>query len=594
MKSVREFLSSVDIDNLASLISAVDHISEANISFKHLVKISFLRNFTIEGIEPYLKYHLFLSGIEPSFFWGNYNTIHQEVLDAHSHLYHNKPDLIILSLMLENMDLECHNPDWSAEKIKNELLGLFDLVASKNSALIAVNTFISPFYSELGISSFSSVLNLTNEIASLNKSIKNYVHEHSSQFFIIDWERFIRILGQEKSIDYRYWYMAKVPFKKDFLNLYALELTKIVKALKGLNKKCLVLDCDNTLWGGVIGEDELQGIKLDRNEYPGKVFYEFQKSVLHLVRRGALVALCSKNNEEDVMNVLDNHPHCLLKRSHLVSWRINWDNKIDNLISLADELNVGIDSFVFIDDDSSECQMVQHYLPEVTVLQVPQKLYLYPQLLFKEAFFDTLHISAEDKKRTAMYQAEIKRKQTLKHVDNLDDWLKSLELIAAIHPIKKDEIARVAQLTQKTNQFNLTTRRYSEQDIRLYCENPSWKIYTLAVKDKFGDYGLTGVLIIKTEDKKGIIDTFLMSCRILGKRLEDVFLNYAINQLEAKKNIIQWSAGYIPAKKNQQVENFWDDIGFTYMNTENGTKIYSLKKGGLKTKEITFVKIIGD
>ena len=223
------------------------------------------------------------------------------------------------------------------------------------------------------------------------------MRQHRAQFFLVDFERIIRLLGEEKTIDYRFWYTSKALFKKDFLNAYAQEIVKIAKALKGRTKKCLVLDCDNTLWGGIIGEDGISGIKLDKHIYPDKLYYEFQQNVINLHERGIIIALCSKNNEEDVWEILDNHPSCLLKRRHVAAWRINWDDKSSNIKSIANELNLGIDSFVFVDDSPLECELVKKMLPDVTVLQVPQKLYTYPKILLHDGWFDTLHISEEDK-----------------------------------------------------------------------------------------------------------------------------------------------------------------------------------------------------
>jgi FkbH-like protein len=592
MKLIREYLSAIDVDNLASLLSGVNHVSSADASFKTSVNINFLRNFTVEGIEPYLKYYLFMSDIRPKITFGNYDTVRQDVLDESSHLHASSPDIAILSLILEQLDPECINNGWSAEKVKNEIPELFNLTASRTNALIAVNTFVPPFYSKSGIASSSALSDQGEQIAGLNKLIKDYVKKHSNQFFLIDWERLVRVLGEDKSIDYRYWYMSRSRFKKDFLKLYANEIAKIIKALKGHTKKCLVLDCDNTLWGGVVGEDGLHGIKLDRNDYPGKIYYDFQMSVLHLIERGALVTLCSKNNEDDVWDVLDNHPSGLIKRNYLSGWRINWENKVDNITSLADELNIGIDSMVFVDDDPSECEMIRRYLPEVTVLQVPGKLYNYPHLLFKEGLFDALYLSKEDRERPAMYQAEARRKREKVRFANLENYLASLELKATISPVKSHEIPRVAQLTQKTNQFNLTTRRYSEKDVTVFSNDPGCAVYTLSARDKYGDYGLTGVLIAKNENGKGIIDSLLLSCRILGRKLEVALVTYCIRKIEEEWDIAHWNAKYIPTVKNKQTADFWNKIGFTQVKNTSESKSYFLKNGALKKEDISFIEVI--
>ncbi len=387
-----------------------------------------------------------------------------------------------------------------------------------------MNTFVPPYYSDFGISSAKDLSSHHNEVLQLNQLIREYVLSNSARFVLVDWERFVRLLGAGESMDYRFWYMSKAPFKKAFLDLYALELVKMARALKGKSKKCLILDCDNTLWGGVIGEDGLQGIKLDRHSYPGNIFYEFQKSILRLHDRGVLIALCSKNNEQDVWDVLEGHPDCLLKREHLSAWRVNWSDKASNISDLAAELNLGLDSFVFVDDNPVECGLIQDMLPEVTVLQVPDKLYTYPQLLKCDGLFDTLSFSTEDRQRSQMYRDESNRKHEQAKFETLDQYLASLSLSIKVHPAKEDEVPRVAQLTQKTNQFNLTTRRYSEAKISGLSKDPEWTVMSLFVRDKFGESGLTGVLIAHKDGDVGIIDSLLMSCRILGRNIEKAFV----------------------------------------------------------------------
>jgi FkbH-like protein len=577
--------------SLATIIDTVSKIEKSNYQFEYSVQVNFLRNFTIEGIEPFLKFHLYKASIQPRVIFGSYDNVQQETLDNSSHLYQSQPDIIVLSLVLEQLALDINILGWTADNVIKDIENLFVTIASKNKALIVVNTFIPPFVSEFGITNVPNVANKVFEITKINQFIKAFVKENSSQFFLVDWERFVRILGEEQSMDYRFWYMSKAPFKKSFLNLYALEIVKIVKALKGKSKKCLVLDCDNTLWGGIIGEDGLHGIKLDRNIYPGKIYYEFQESVINLYKRGVLIALCSKNNEEDVWEVFEEHPHCLLKRSQIAKSRINWNDKVSNIKSLAKELNLGLDSFVFVDDNPSECEMVKKLLPEVTVFRVPEKLYTYPQLLLKDGLFDTLSISTEDTVRTQMYQAEKFRREEESKFENLEEYLASLELVATIHEVKKEEIPRVAQLTQKTNQFNLTTRRYSENQINSFVASQLSAVFSLSVKDKFGDLGLTGILIAIKEKDKGIIDSLLLSCRILGRKLEIAFVNYCLMKLEKQWKISYWETEFIPTKKNQQTANFWNKLDFKELENNNGHKRYLLKVKERKHQIIPFIFI---
>jgi len=573
---LKGIISGASPDKLLSLLSAVNLADSQSQYLELTAHIYFLRNYTIEGIEPFLKYHLYKAEIRPIINYSGYDTIRQELMDTNSGLQSDKPDIIVLSLVLDQLEKYYNSPRWSADYLLKRLLELFELTAETvKQGVIAINTFIPSFYIPQGIA-FNHLSDIDGEIYNINLYLRKFVKDHMSRFYCIDWERLLRILGEKQSMDYRFLYMSKAPFKNDFLNLYAQEIAKLARALKGRVKKCLVLDCDNTLWGGIIGEDGLHGLKLDPNEYPGNVFYDFQRSVLWLYERGVLVALCSKNNEEDVWEVLDNNPHCLIKRSHIAAWRINWNHKTQNIVSLAEELNLGLESFVFVDDSPAECEIISKSLPSVTVLQVPGKIYLYPQLLLKEGLFDTLYLSEEDRQRTPMYQQEKSRTSEKIKFNNLDDYLTSLEMIAMISLVKPHEIGRVAQLTQKTNQFNLTTRRYSEPDIETFIRCHYSAVFRLSVKDKFGEQGLTGVFIVRKEEETGYIDTLLLSCRILGRELEMVFVNYCMNFLEKQWNLKSWIAEFIPTKKNEQVSDFWEKIGF-YKTIENErNKQYSL------------------
>jgi FkbH-like protein len=392
-------------------------------------------------------------------------------------------------------------------------------------------------------------------------------------------------------MDYRFWYMSKAPFKQSFLNLYALEVFKIVRALKGKIKKCLLLDCDNTLWGGVVGEDGISGISLDRHSYPGNVYYDFHKQILRLHDRGVLIALVSKNNEEDVWEILERHSDCLIKRKHLSAWRVNWNDKAENIRSIAAELNLGIDSFVFVDDSPVECDLVRGLLPDVSVIQVPSKLYLLPGVLARDGLFDTLVLSAEDRIRSAMYQAETLRKQAEGTFTTLEEYLTTLGLEATIHLARLDDLARIAQLTQKTNQFNLTTRRYSVAQIEAFHHSSNAAVFSLNVSDRFGDSGLTGVLIALREGTVGKIDTFLLSCRVLGRNLETVFLDRCLVMLQKCWGVSKWFAEYIPSPKNGQTADFYSRVGFTVIQEDSAVKVYQSNSDQRQSLEISYISV---
>lgn len=539
-------------------------------------RLGFLRNITIEGIEPYLRYRLLADGFRPHIAYSGFGSLKQDLLESNSPLRSNKIDLMVTALMLEELDPAFGLPRWTAERALEELHNIFIDLEESDAPVIALNTFLLPLYPETGIGISRDVQDITSEVEKLNRFVYEWVRERSHRFCVIDWNRFARRVGEASSRDYRYWYLSKSPFKREFLDQFAVDLRTIVRSVNGMSKKCLVLDCDNTLWGGVIGEAGIDGIQLDGHDYPGRIYYDFQKTVLQLVERGVLVTLCSKNNEQDVFDVLDNHPWCLLKRQHLSGYRVNWIDKAANISSLAAELNLGLDSFVFVDDNPRELTLIKQLLPQVTVLQVPEKLYQYPGLLMRDALFDTIYSANEDKLRTTFYQTEGLRRTEKQQHASLESYLISLEQKAEIHAATAGEIERIAQLTQKTNQFNLTTRRYSSYEIQQFVESADSRVYTLTASDKFGSLGLIGVFIARRQNDKAIIDNLLLSCRALGRQLEIAFTIECMTKLADEWQLSEWVAEYIASEKNAQVANFWSNIGFANMSEENGESWFRL------------------
>lgn len=579
-------LKTASLSEILGFVNAAESVAQAE---GIEVRVSFLRNFTVEGIEPFLKYHFLKSGLRLSGTFGNYNMLRQEVLDPGSHIYTHTPEIIVSALHLDSYLPDAGQAGWQATGVMEELASLFNELAGKTSALVAVNTFVPPFYADLGIASVADHPNHYDQVLELNQMVREFVRSRPSRFVLMDWERFARLLGEEESMDYRFWFMSKAPFKKGFLNLYALELAKVARALKGRAKKCLVLDCDNTLWGGIVGENGPKGISLDRHAYPGNAFREFQKGVLRLRERGVLIALCSKNNEEDVWEVLDGHPDCLIRREHLSAWRVNWQDKASNLRSLAQELNLGLDSFVFVDDSPVECGLIRDLVPEVAVLQVPQKLYNFHFLLEQAGLFDTLTLSAEDRQRSQMYRTEAQRKEEQARFETLEQYLESLCISITVHEARADEIPRVAQLTQKTNQFNLTTRRYSEPQVAEFAASPDWGVVTLSAMDRFGEQGLTGVLIAHKHPNGPRIDTLLLSCRILGRNIEVAFVLKALELLEKSWGNGSWLAEYLLTPKNRQVADFWPALGFKKVAGQDGQ--YQLPDGCSRRERIPYIAV---
>jgi len=357
------------------------------------------------------------------------------------------------------------------------------------------------------------------------------------------------------------YYRGSFGLSESFLPEAADEYMGYVKALKNLTRKCIVLDLDNTLWGGIIGEDGFEGIQLGKDP-PGNAFVDFQRLLLSYYNRGIILAINSKNNYDDAIKVIKRHPHMVLREKHFAAMRINWQNKVENMIELAKEINIGLDSMVFIDENPHEREQVRQVLPQVLVVEMSSSPYLYRQALENINDFNILVFTEEDKMRGEMYYASRMRSELQKSVVSLEDFLTSLEMKAIIRQADDFSLPRVTSLVNKTNQFNLTTRRYTASKIKkVKDEKNKFNLYTLQVIDKFGDEGIVGVAIVRKEPQTWIIDSFLMSCRVIGRKLETAFLAAIV--ADAKEKGVSTIVGeYVATKKNEPAKSFYPDHRF--------------------------------
>jgi FkbH-like protein len=392
---------------------------------------------------------------------------------------------------------------------------------------------------------------------------------------VINTSRFFDGFAVDQLIDRKYYYLSKMILNPILAKPFQSWFDTQLKAINGQRKKCLVIDLDNTFWGGILGEDGLEGIKLG-NDYPGNCFLDFQKQLKELQRGGTLLAICSKNNEDEVWDAFDNHPDIVLKKNDFVSARINWSDKAGNLQEIAEELNIGLDSLVFIDDNPAEREIVKQLVPEVTVPDFPEKIYLLPHFFQQvcSKYFLAYQLTNEDLAKTDQYKANFQRTQTSRSFASITEYLRSLNTVIKIDKANSFNVPRISQLTQKTNQFNLTTRRYTEDEIARRNTNSSL-VFCASVSDRFGDSGITGVGIIDLHNGEASIDSYLLSCRILGREIESVLLKTVLNFL-FEKGQRTISATYIPSSKNRQTENFYEKLGFIAEADAAGAKRYRL------------------
>ena len=542
------------------------------------LNVAIIRNVTIEPIETYLKYFAYETGFNAKVRFGDYDNIFQEAVAGQSEIITNELDYILIFAQLETLSssLVCDftslsKDDIESEKsrIKNYISSVLNGIRKQINAVILWHSFELPHHPALGILDSQMADGQSEVIIELNRIARNLLKE-TGNAYLVDMNQSIARLGIKEFYDKRYWHIAKSPYSRLAIAEIAKEDFKFIRALKGKNKKCVVLDCDNVLWGGIIGEDGLTGISIGKN-YPGSLYCEFQKEVLNLYNKGILVALCSKNNREDVWEVFQNHPDMVLKEEHIATDQINWEDKATNLRRIAQHLNIGLDSLVFVDDSDFEINLIQQVLSEVTVIHLPKERAVdYKDILASCGLFDTLVFSAEDKKRGAMYKAEAERKKLVAQAIDLKSYYKSLEMVATINLADDFSKPRIAQLTQKTNQFNLTTKRYSETDINKFAESQYSDVLYLKLKDRFGDMGIVGVCILVYENNTAVFDAFLLSCRSLGRKVEDVFLGECLRLCQLR-NIKVATGQYFPTAKNMQVEEFFQKRGFKVME-KNETK----------------------
>jgi len=574
VKVEQSYLAYVALSNLTADVQGLGFNS---------YRIAILRNFTIEPLIPVIKGEAIRYGLAPDIYISDFDAIAESVMNESSDLYKKNPDIIIIAQWGEGVSpaLSSRFIGLSKEEVDNEVSRIvsttkswFSEIRKKSNAPVLINNFISNGIATLGILDYQSDAYQKHTLSRLNK----YLLEMSKDFSDIYWVDLCSLfsqIGYTNSVNEHTWQTARAPISKNALLQTGLEFTKYIRALNGKARKCLVLDCDNTLWGGVIGEDGLDGIRLG-NDYPGSAFINFQQECLNLYNRGIILALCSKNNETDALEVFRKHEYSILKEHHFSTWQINWDDKAKNLCRIAEDLNIGIDSLVFVDDNSFECQWVLKQLPQVEVINLSKEPFNYRNELMSFGFFDTLTFSGEDKKRSQMYVSDNQRKVLLKSASSYEDYLNELFLEAEIGRANKDNLSRISQLTQKTNQFNLTTRRYTEGDIDRFLNSNDMDVYYLKLKDRISDLGLIGVAIVKYKNSLAYIDSFMMSCRALGRGAEDVLMSIII-QRARKLGCNNLIGTYIETNKNIQVSNFFDKQKFIFIEKIDNVTTWNLK-----------------
>ncbi len=521
------------------------------------MKLALLSNVTVDLLTGMLQQNaeLYLS---PGF-----DTWQQELINPASGLYSFKPDAVVV-LLHANAYAETWNDREKGGQTIDEWFGAIQAVTAN---LPGVPVLVSSI-------DISNVTCRFGAEVRLEAYFENYLiervqelHSNGSNVYVLPVNEAIADLGRKDFYSPKMWYVGSMPYSMKGMAAIAELITRYTSVTKGAKKKCIAVDLDNTLWGGVIGEDGVNGIVLANNK-EGARYKDTQRILKKMKEQGVMVAILSKNNVEDVEPVFK-HPDMVLQHEDLVAEVINWEPKTVNIRQLAINLNIGLDSFVFLDDNPAERERMKAECPEVAVIDFPKDTSQLPTVVAKvyDEYFLSLEVTSEDTKKTAMYRSEAMRKTEMSTAVSMEDFLKKLEMTMDIHFMKPEEEKRVTQLTNKTNQFNVTTKRYSEEEIHALATADNSDIITVHMADKFGDQGLVAVLILKYEKEFAEIDTYLMSCRVMGRNAENEMMA-RIKELLRQKGIATVKAAYIKTAKNAPVVDLFEKMGFENISGE--------------------------
>lgn len=558
-------------------------------------RIAILGGSTTADIKDMLELFLLHAGIRPEFYESEYNKFYEDAVFGNPQLDAFQPEIILVWTSFVNL---IHLPEVgdsheiAAGKLEEEyqrFVRVWEGLTGRYAAIIIQNNLEFPYMSPLG--NLDGVLpqGWRRYVNALNEKFAQYAAAHGN-FYLHDLQGLAGKIGIEKFSNRFQYYGYKFAVSYDAVPETAASLARIIGAVLGRSRKCLVLDLDNTLWGGVIGDDGIEGIQLGHETPTGEAYMEFQQYVRGLKQRGVILAVASKN-EADIARSGFQYPDSVLKADDFAAFYANWQPKDVNIRAMARELNIGLDSLVFIDDNPAEREIVRQSLPEVAVPEVDvSDVFSYIRAIEGNGYFEAASLSADDFARSAAYIANSKRAQLENAAASYEDYLISLEMEAEIAPFKSLYYDRITQLTNKTNQFNLTTRRCTQAEIEVMAEGQEYITLYGRLSDRFGDNGLVTVVAGKQQGDNLEIILWLMSCRVLQRGMEYAMLD-ALVAAAKEKGICTITGVYIPTKKNPMVAKLYSDFGFQQVSAEeNGTTIWQLSVKDYKNKG-RFIKL---
>lgn len=556
-------------------------------------RVAFARSFTVEPVVPLLEAAMRLHGVRLDVRVGDFNTYAQDLLDPESGLYAHGSDVVVLAVQTRDVAPDLWHgfaglDETAAGQVVDRVvegyrswIGAF---RSRSQASLVLHNLEVPVEPELGVLDVQRARGQAEVLRDLNRRLVALAAEWPG-VHVLDYDGLVSRHGRVLWHDERKWLTARMPIAADCLWPMAAEYLRFLLPLAGRVAKALVVDLDDTLWGGVLGEDGPDGVRLD-GEYPGAAFLALQRAILGLRARGVVLAVASKNDHADAMGVLEGHPAMLLRPEHFAAVRINWNDKADSLREIARELNVGLDALAFLDDSPAERERIRQELPEVTVIDLPADPMGYAGALRRCPVLERLSLSDEDRARSRYYAEQRERAELQRTVTSVEDYLRSLRMEMEMCELRTASLGRVAQLTQKTNQFNVTTRRYTEAEVGELAADPCTRVYQVSVRDRFGDNGLVGVAVTRDAAEACEIDTLLLSCRVIGRTVETAMLA-RLAQDARDRGLRSLRGWFLPTARNAPASDLYPKHGFVLVERGEAGSLWELHltAPGLATPE---------
>lgn len=500
-----------------------------------------------------------------------FNQLYQALTQKENSFRKTKPDYSVVWTQPENA-IESFNKVINYRNISMDILfeevDEFSSLLIKNAEIVKalfVPTWTTPpFLRGWGMLDIKSRHGISNILNRMNLRLTDNL-KSKSNIFLFDIQRWIS--AAKNAYNPKLWYMAKIPFGNEVFEQAVKDVKAAIRGIEGFAKKLIILDLDDTLWGGILGDIGWENLTLGGHDHIGEAFSDFQRALKSMKNRGILLGIVSKNEEPIALEAIEKHPEMILKLEDFAAWKINWNDKALNIVNIVNELNLGIQSVVFIDDNPIEQARVKEALPDVYVPEWPEDKMLYKSALLSLRCFDSPSTSNEDLRKTQLYVEERQRQNLKRKLHSFDDWLATLDMRIIYEELNKANLQRTAQLFNKTNQMNLSTRRITEQELLEWASKEEHKLWTFKVSDRVGDYGLTGIVSLLSKKKIGYIIDFILSCRVMGRKVEETMLHTVIQHARSL-GLNEVHALHRPTSKNMPCFRFFKNSGFQHFKKE--------------------------